>query len=103
MLKPLFRRRWALRLTVLLGAAVGASMAALLAFSFFSATTPAEANTVAAATLPKGNQPNQPTVTGGTVTITFSTVSVGVDRDPDLRRPRYPGGSPDQRLVWLRP
>ena len=75
MLKSFFRRRWTLRLTVVIGAAVGASMAALLAFSYFSATTTAEANTVAAATLPQGATPSV-SVVGSDVQITFDTVSV---------------------------
>ena len=110
MLKPFFRRRWTLRLTVVIGAAVGASMAALLAFSYFSATTTAEANTVAAATLPQGATPSV-SVVGSDVQITFDTVSVDAPRSrattccatPATRRPRSRSAEPAASLTARSP
>src|SRR5207253_2434477 len=73
------RRRLPLRIAVLLGVAAGAAIGALFAFSYFSSTSPAQANTVTAGSIPQGNTPSASVSppTSPDVTITFQTVSVG--------------------------
>ena len=96
MKKPIFRRRLTLRLAVLAGVAAGAAMAAFLALSFFSATSPATANTVAAGVIPQGNTPTaapSPDPNSASVSITFQIVSVGATEISDYAVKRYTGNT----------
>src|ERR1051326_144390 len=77
MTRLLLRRSLVLRLAVFVGVAAGAAIGALLAFSYFSSTAPAQTNAVNAALIPQGNQPSASSSSNNpTVTFTFQTVSV---------------------------
>ena len=74
MTRFLHHRSLAFRLAVLVGVAAGAAIGALIAFSFFSSTSPAQANTASAGTIGTGHQPTF-VVSGRDVTVSWAAAT----------------------------